>query len=255
MTLFLLSGDVYPPCQPRPASSRCVPFSSPSPRRESGSLVRDPYASRRVFAHHTTTHLTHVTTRPTQTAQPDQPTQSCTRTRHARSVRVTGQSPTNPIRSNRRRRRQSPPPMSVPVARRLLMISTTRATPPASSSPLLPRPRTIYTFPSRAFPPIASAPLPSSSRRCQRRSRCAASSSEMTVTSSVKVAGGELSVHGRTVLSGVPEAVRASSAAAAGPVDGVFLGGDFAEPASRHVVSLGAMRFSISSIRCLCLQI
>uniref|UniRef100_A0A0D3GDD3 galactinol--sucrose galactosyltransferase n=1 Tax=Oryza barthii TaxID=65489 RepID=A0A0D3GDD3_9ORYZ len=65
----------------------------------------------------------------------------------------------------------------------------------------------------------------------------------MTVTSSVKVAGGELSVHGRTVLSGVPEAVRASSAAAAGPVDGVFLGGDFAEPASRHVVSLGAMRF------------
>ncbi|KAF2925428.1 probable galactinol--sucrose galactosyltransferase 6 [Oryza sativa Japonica Group] len=132
--------------------------------------------------------------------------------------------------------------MSVPVARRLLMISTTRATPPASSSPLLPRPRTIYTFPSRAFPPIASAPLPSSSRRCQRRSRCAASSSEMTVTSSVKVAGGELSVHGRTVLSGVPEAVRASSAAAAGPVDGVFLGGDFAEPASRHVVSLGAMR-------------
>ena len=65
----------------------------------------------------------------------------------------------------------------------------------------------------------------------------------MTITSSVKLAGGTLSVCGRTVLSGVPAAVAASSAAAAGAVDGVFIGADLAEPASRHVISLGTLRF------------
>ncbi|KAL6898069.1 hypothetical protein ACP4OV_006665 [Aristida adscensionis] len=64
----------------------------------------------------------------------------------------------------------------------------------------------------------------------------------MTIASSVKLAGGTLSVSGQAVLSGVPDAVVASSAAAGGAVDGVFLGADFAEPASRHVVSLGALR-------------
>ncbi|XP_062233488.1 probable galactinol--sucrose galactosyltransferase 6 [Phragmites australis] len=64
----------------------------------------------------------------------------------------------------------------------------------------------------------------------------------MTIASSVKLAGGTLSVCGRTVLSGVPAAVVASSAAAGGAVDGVFIGADFAELASRHVVSLGALR-------------
>ena len=61
----------------------------------------------------------------------------------------------------------------------------------------------------------------------------------MTIASSVKLAGGTLSVRGRTVLSGVPAAVAASSAAA---VDGVFIGADLAEPASRHVISLGTLR-------------
>ncbi|CAD6340089.1 unnamed protein product [Miscanthus lutarioriparius] len=64
----------------------------------------------------------------------------------------------------------------------------------------------------------------------------------MTVVSSVKLAGGTLSVCGRTVLSGVPDAVVASSAAAGGAVDGVFIGADFAKPAARHVVSLGDLR-------------
>ncbi|KAF0901643.1 hypothetical protein E2562_003596 [Oryza meyeriana var. granulata] len=176
---------------------------------------------------------------------------------------------TNPIRSI-----AAANPISV-VARTLMSSSCCRVRAAASSALL---PRSIYTRPSRALAlPLASeassSPSPlrclllrslPSSRRCQR-SRCsvrAASSSspalrdlspsnnrregegseEMTVTSSVKVSGGELSVYGRTVLSGVPEAVRASSAAAGGPVDGVFLGADFAEPASRHVVSLGALR-------------
>ena len=65
----------------------------------------------------------------------------------------------------------------------------------------------------------------------------------MTVVSSVKLAGGTLSVCGRTVLSGVPDAVVASSAAAGGAVDGVFIGADFAKPAARHVVSLGDLRY------------
>lgn len=70
---------------------------------------------------------------------------------------------------------------------------------------------------------------------------------EMTIASSVKLAGGTLSVGGRAVLTGVPDAVVASSAAAGGAVDGVFLGADFAEPAARHVVSLGALRFDPGS--------
>jgi len=64
----------------------------------------------------------------------------------------------------------------------------------------------------------------------------------MTISSSVKLAGRTLSVRARTVLSGVPDAVVASSAAAGGAVDGIFLGADFTEPAARHVVSLGALR-------------
>nr|XP_034590421.1 probable galactinol--sucrose galactosyltransferase 6 isoform X4 [Setaria viridis] len=64
----------------------------------------------------------------------------------------------------------------------------------------------------------------------------------MTITSSVKLAGGTLSVCGRTVLSGVPAGVVASSAAAGEAVDGVFIGAYFPEPASLHVISLGALR-------------
>jgi raffinose synthase len=71
----------------------------------------------------------------------------------------------------------------------------------------------------------------------------------MTIESSLRLAGGELSVRGRAVLTGVPDAVSASSAAARGPVDGVFLGADLAGPASRHVVSLGAMRYAWFLIR------
>ncbi|KAG8064290.1 hypothetical protein GUJ93_ZPchr0004g39125 [Zizania palustris] len=121
----------------------------------------------------------------------------------------------------------------------------------------------LYTRPSRASSLSSSTPPLRllRSRRCWRRGRCsfrAASSSspalrdlasvhrregeEMKVTSSLTVAGGALSVHGRTVLSGMPEAVRASPAAAGGPVDGIFIGVDSAELASRHVVSLGALR-------------
>ena len=69
----------------------------------------------------------------------------------------------------------------------------------------------------------------------------------MTISSSVKLAGGTLSVRGRTVLSGVPHAVLESSAAAGGAVDGIFLGAHFAEPAAWHVVSLGELRLDPES--------
>ncbi|XP_062233491.1 probable galactinol--sucrose galactosyltransferase 6 isoform X2 [Phragmites australis] len=153
------------------------------------------------------------------------------------------------------------------VMARRLSSSCSRAVASSSfPSPLL---RRIYTCPSRSLL-LASAPRtsylcrlpPPCVTRCSFRTLAAAKGSssplssvspskqsqrkrqeeEMTIASSVKLAGGTLSVCGRTVLSDVPDAVVASSAAAGGAVDGVFLGADFAEPASRHVVSLGALR-------------
>ncbi|KAE8779338.1 putative galactinol--sucrose galactosyltransferase 6 [Hordeum vulgare] len=134
----------------------------------------------------------------------------------------------------------SPPPSSSSPHARIY----TRASSSSSRPPLL------------ASPPLRLLPDPQSSpRRCSVKTLAAAKGAslsgrrsareekeEMTIESSVRLAAGELSVRGRTVLSGVPDAVSASSAAARGPVDGVFLGADLAGPASRHVVSLGNMR-------------
>ncbi|KAL6606724.1 hypothetical protein ACP70R_042377 [Stipagrostis hirtigluma subsp. patula] len=160
------------------------------------------------------------------------------------------------------------------MARRLSSSCCTKAVASTSAAPSfrspLPLPRRIYTRP----PLLASLPRPSPPlrpllpvpplappRSCSLGTLAAAKGTspalsgaspsqrkweggkeEMTIASSVKLAGGTLSVCGRDVLSGVPDAVVASSAAAGGAVDGVFLGADFAEPASRHVVSLGALR-------------
>uniref|UniRef100_A0ACD5ZTN5 Uncharacterized protein n=1 Tax=Avena sativa TaxID=4498 RepID=A0ACD5ZTN5_AVESA len=136
-------------------------------------------------------------------------------------------------------------------------ISTAAASPSPS-----PRAR-IYTRTCSSRPPLlVPAPRPSPLRlllpksnptpRCSFRTLAAAKGSpsgrrsatedEMTIESSVRLDAGELSVRGRAVLSGVPDAVSASSAAGKGPVNGVFLGAEFPEPASRHVLSLGAMR-------------
>ncbi|KAF8733048.1 hypothetical protein HU200_015409 [Digitaria exilis] len=105
--------------------------------------------------------------------------------------------------------------------------------------PLVPPPRCSFvrTLAAAATKGSSSANVSQSQRPQGRREE-----EEMTIASSVNLAGGTLSVGGRTVLSGVPDAVVASSAAAGGAVDGVFLGADFAEPAARHVVSLGALR-------------
>ncbi|CAM0913000.1 unnamed protein product [Alopecurus aequalis] len=111
-----------------------------------------------------------------------------------------------------------------------LLASTLRLLPRFNPNPRRERRRPFRTLAA------ANASSPSLSGRRSAREE------EMTIESSVRLADGELSVRGRAVLSGVPDAVTASSAAARGPVDGVFLGADFAQPASRHVVSLGAMR-------------
>ncbi|CAL5037067.1 unnamed protein product [Urochloa decumbens] len=155
------------------------------------------------------------------------------------------------------------------MARRLSSTCCTRAVASPSPSPL---PRRIYTLPPRppllassscASPLLRPLHLPPSAvpPRCSfvralaatkgnsspaappsEQSRSKRQEEDMTITSTVKLSGGTLSVWGRTVLSGVPDAVVASSAAAGGAVDGVFIGADFPEPAARHVVSLGALR-------------
>ncbi|XP_047075395.1 probable galactinol--sucrose galactosyltransferase 6 isoform X1 [Lolium rigidum] len=130
----------------------------------------------------------------------------------------------------------SPAAASPPLLARIY----TRASPPSSRSSLLPSPLCLKSnpIPRRCSFRTLAAPNGSSSSSGRR----SATGEEMTIESSVSLADGELSVRGRAVLSGVPDAVSATSAAARGPVDGVFLGADFAAPASRHVVSLGAMR-------------
>ncbi|KAK9130633.1 hypothetical protein Sjap_011120 [Stephania japonica] len=64
----------------------------------------------------------------------------------------------------------------------------------------------------------------------------------MTITPSVKISDRKLIVKDRLILSGVPENVISTSAAGSGSIDGVFLGAQFQESKSRHLVSLGTLR-------------
>ncbi|KAM0878030.1 hypothetical protein ACQ4PT_035118 [Festuca glaucescens] len=133
----------------------------------------------------------------------------------------------------------SPAATSSPLLARIYTRTSSSSRPPLLASPSRPSPlrlpRKSNPTPRCSFRTLAAANGSSSGRR-------SATEEEMTIESSVRLADGELSFRGRAVLSGVPDAVSATSAAARGPVDGVFLGADFAQPASRHVVSLGAMR-------------
>lgn len=63
----------------------------------------------------------------------------------------------------------------------------------------------------------------------------------MTITSGVKLADGQLFVHHKRVLSGVPENVLLTSASGIGHADGVFIGALCSESNSRHVVPLGTL--------------
>lgn len=64
---------------------------------------------------------------------------------------------------------------------------------------------------------------------------------EMTIKQAVRVSEGNLMVKNRTILTGVAENVTETSAAASGPVEGVFLGAEMEKEDSRHVVSLGTL--------------
>ncbi|KAK4431765.1 putative galactinol--sucrose galactosyltransferase 6 [Sesamum alatum] len=66
--------------------------------------------------------------------------------------------------------------------------------------------------------------------------------SGMTIKPAVRIAERKLVVKDRTILTNVPENVIATSGAAAGPVEGVFLGAAFEKDSNRHVVSLGTLR-------------
>ncbi|CAK7345388.1 unnamed protein product [Dovyalis caffra] len=64
----------------------------------------------------------------------------------------------------------------------------------------------------------------------------------MTIKPAVRISDRRLIVKDRTILTGVPDNVVATSATSSGPVEGVFLGAVLDQENSRHVVSLGALR-------------
>ncbi|KAL3532298.1 hypothetical protein ACH5RR_005819 [Cinchona calisaya] len=64
----------------------------------------------------------------------------------------------------------------------------------------------------------------------------------MTIKPAVRVTERKLVVKDRTILINVPDNVIATSGSASGPVEGIFLGADFDQEKSRHVVSLGTLR-------------
>lgn len=65
---------------------------------------------------------------------------------------------------------------------------------------------------------------------------------EMTITPAIRISERKLVVKNRTILTGVPDNVIATSASTCGPVEGVFVGAFFDGSNSRQVVSLGTLR-------------
>ena len=64
----------------------------------------------------------------------------------------------------------------------------------------------------------------------------------MTIKPAVRISERKLIVKDRTILTGVPDNVIATSGSSSGPVEGVFLGAVFEEEQSRQVVPLGTLR-------------
>ncbi|XP_022960753.1 probable galactinol--sucrose galactosyltransferase 6 isoform X2 [Cucurbita moschata] len=64
----------------------------------------------------------------------------------------------------------------------------------------------------------------------------------MTIKPAVRISERKLIVKDRTILTGVPDNVIATSGSSSGPVQGVFLGAVFEEEQSRQVVPLGTLR-------------
>lgn len=64
----------------------------------------------------------------------------------------------------------------------------------------------------------------------------------MTIKQAVRISDRKILVKDRTILTGVPDNVIATSGSETGPVEGVFVGAVFDKENSRHVVSLGTLR-------------
>ncbi|KAL2929744.1 putative galactinol--sucrose galactosyltransferase 6 [Bienertia sinuspersici] len=64
----------------------------------------------------------------------------------------------------------------------------------------------------------------------------------MTIAPAVRISDGKVIVKDRTILTGVPNNVVETSGSSSGPVEGIFIGAEFNEPSSRHVVSLGTLK-------------
>ncbi|XP_023734016.1 probable galactinol--sucrose galactosyltransferase 6 [Lactuca sativa] len=75
----------------------------------------------------------------------------------------------------------------------------------------------------------------------EKRDKTHQEQAEMTIGPVVQISRRRLVVKDRTILTGVSENVSISSASESGHTDGVFLGSDFEEESSHHVVSLGKL--------------
>ncbi|KAL3331898.1 hypothetical protein AABB24_032495 [Solanum stoloniferum] len=64
----------------------------------------------------------------------------------------------------------------------------------------------------------------------------------MTITPAIRISDRKLMVKDRTILTNVPDNVLTTPGAASGPLEGVFLGAEFDQDNSRHVVSLGKLQ-------------
>lgn len=64
----------------------------------------------------------------------------------------------------------------------------------------------------------------------------------MTITSKIQVSGGNLVVHGKTILTGVPKNIELTHVSGAGLADGAFVGATADEPKSIHIFPFGTLR-------------
>ncbi|KAL9224432.1 hypothetical protein vseg_000462 [Gypsophila vaccaria] len=64
----------------------------------------------------------------------------------------------------------------------------------------------------------------------------------MTITPAVRISDRKVIVKDRTILTGVPDNVIATSGSSSGPVEGVFIGAEFDNKSNSQVVSLGTLR-------------
>ena len=80
------------------------------------------------------------------------------------------------------------------------------------------------------------------SQRNDLRAPCKEEEDKMTIKQAVRISDRKILVKDRTILTGVPDNVIATSGSDTGPVEGVFVGAVFDKENSRHVVSLGTLR-------------